>query len=194
MKAVLAIVVGALAGGFLLLVLLLGLERVFNGWPAALLLAGLAFFPAFWLMAGLGWARGADARARGAPPWLGVLGLDCPRCRHAAMPPPRKWLLGGRATARCRHCGLLLTHDRLPTMVLLAPPLAALLMAPVIGGVVRGISPWAAIAWLQAAGWLVTVFMAFTRPFLACEPLAAPPAAAHAPGGGPADPPDRRAP
>lgn len=174
MKALLAIFVGALVGGFLLLLLLLGLERLWNGWPAAAVLIGLVFFPVFWLIGGLGWVRMADARERGRSAWLGLLGLDCPRCGHAPMSPPRKWLLGGHETARCRHCGLLLTNDSLPTMVLLAPPLVSLLMAPVLGAVVRGLSPWHTIAWLLAAGCLVTLFIALTRPFLACEPLAPP--------------------
>lgn len=186
MKAVLAMVMGALAAGVLLLGLLLVLAQVGNGWPAAALLICLVFFPAFWVIGALAWARAADARTRGAPLGLALLGLDCPRCRHAPMSPLHKWRLG-RATAHCRHCGLLLTNDTLPLMVVLSPMLAALLMAPLIGAVVRGISPLPTIGWLLAAGGVVTLFIALTRPFLACEPLA-PTAAAHVQGAAPEAP------
>ena len=174
MKAVLAIVGGALAAGFALLLLLLALERLWGGWPAAAVLIGLALFPAFWVIGGLGFARAAEARQRGASPWLGVVGHACPRCGRAPMPLSRKWTLRRGDTARCRHCGLLLTQDSLPAMLFLAPLLAALLMAPLLGAVVRGISAWHTIAWLLAAGGVVSLFMALTCRLLPCEPLGPP--------------------
>ena len=194
MKTLLAILVGGLGGGSMLLLLLLVLSRFWNGWPAAMLVIGLMFFPAFWLIGGLAWMRMADARKRSRSMWLGALGLDCPRCGRLPMSLPRKWLLGGRETARCGHCGLLLTNDRLPAMVLLVPPLASLLMAPVIGALVRGISPSQTIASLLVAGCLVTLCIALTRPFLACEPLALSPTKAGAPDSSAAHSPHEPAP
>lgn len=172
MKALMAIFAGAVMGGFLLLALLLGLQRLWGGWPAATLIIALVCFPAFWVLGGLAWARMADARGRGHSLWAATVGLGCPRCGHAALSPLRKWSLGRDDTAQCRHCGETLTNNDFPFVVLWAPPLLSLLMFPLIAALVPGAAPVSTLLWLLGAGCVVSVVMALTRSFVLVKPLA----------------------
>lgn len=168
--ALLGMMVLALVGGGILLSILIGLANAGASGLSALIVIVMIAAPGLWALGAIVWDRVVQARTRGASVADALRGVDCPHCARRAMPMLAKWALGGSGIAPCRSCGLRVMNASLPLVVLLAPPLAALISLSVWFGI-AGTDDYALVTLVfLACGCALSLSIAATVRFVRGEP------------------------
>lgn len=166
----LGIIALALVGGAVVLAILQGLVGAGAGGVAALIVIGLIVLPFLLVPYAAVRDRLDRARKHDGSAWDALRGIDCPHCGRRAMSMPAKWALGGSGIAPCRRCGLRVMNASFPLVLLLAPPLAALLMLGVWFGIAgTDDMPLVTLVFL-ACGCALSLSMAATVRFVRGEP------------------------